>query len=170
MSRWNIANPKTDLARAPGLQLSPWKYYGCSMSANTSSDAANPRGQPETGRIGIFWWWKGKLLTVTSSVGEGDKAGGIVDSKFAHIDTWPEFQKRHLELQDVGYEDVARGRVVYLVKSRTFRVLMDKTLFQPRIQTKIIQAFKLPEARVRFKTDSHYTTDAADLEKLFRDD
>ena len=68
-----------------------------------------PTGQPETGQIGIFWWWKGKLLAATNPVEDGELACGKVDSKLAHVKTWPVLQKRHRGLRLLDYEEVPRG-------------------------------------------------------------
>jgi len=126
-------------------------------------------GQPHSGRIGIFWWFAGRLLASTCRVEQGIAGGGSVDSQFSHVETWRVLQRRYPKLRTLDYEDVSRGRVVYLHRSKRFRVLMDKVLFQPHIQTTILKRFGLPKSRTRFLTDQHYTTDPKEIERLFDD-
>ena len=110
------------------------------------------------------------MLSVISPVDEGTALNGIVDAAFAHIDTWPVLQRRHAELRVLEYEDVPRGRVLFLQRQKRFRVLMDKALFRPAIKAAIRKAFALPKARTEFKTDAHYTTDPAAIERLFEEE
>jgi len=128
-----------------------------------------PTGQPVTGRIGIFWWHDGKLLATKCRVDEGEAASGTIDSRFAHIETWTTLQKCRPKLRILEYEDVPRGRVVFLQASKRFRVLMDRVLFSPKIKTAILKAFGLLKSRTSFVTDQHYTTDPKDLDRLFND-
>lgn len=139
------------------------------MSKHSSTRREFPTGQPVTGRIGIFWWHEGKLLALVCRVDEGECAAGTVDSRFAHIESWPLLQKQHPRLRGLEYEDVPRGRVIFLSATRRFRVLMDKTLFQPDIKAAILDRFSLPKGRTRFVRDHHYTTDPKDLDRLFDD-
>ena len=120
------------------------------------------------GKIGIFWWHNGRVLSAISPVAEGTAVNGIVDSAFAHVDTWPNLQKRHRELRDLEYEDVPRGRVLFLQRQNKFRVLLDKKLLEPAIKAAICQTFGLPKAgtEFEFKTDSHYTTDPVAIARL----
>lgn len=92
-----------------------------------------------------------------------------MDSRFAHIETWPVLQKRYPKLRALEYEDVPRGRVIYLQATKRFRVLMDKVLFQDGIKAAILDRFSLPNSRTSFVRDHHYTTDPRDLDRLFDD-
>jgi hypothetical protein len=139
------------------------------MSKQSSIKRGLASGQPVTGKIGIFWWFAGRLLASVCRVEEGDAAGGTVDSKFAHVETWPVLQKCHPELRAMEYEDVPRGRVVYLQRSKRFRVLMDKVLFKSHIKVEILEKFGLPKSRTKFLKDQHYTTDPKMIERLFDD-
>ena len=122
-----------------------------------------------TGRVGIFWRWEGKLLAVTNSIRHGESAGGVVDSKLAHAETWRLLQDRHPELRPLEYDAVPRGRVLYLRRGGVFRVLMDKRLFQSQTMTAIRRRFRLPKGKTTFGTDPHYTTDPDELNRLFDD-
>ena len=139
------------------------------MSSQSSTGRGLPTGQPVTGKIGIFWWHAGRLLASVCRLDEGDAADGRVDSRFAHIEAWPVLQKRYPKLRALEYEDVPRGRVIYLQATMRFRVLMDKVLFQHEIKAAILDRFRLPKSRTSFVRDHHYTTNPADLDRLFDD-
>ena len=139
------------------------------MSKQSSTKNELPTGQPVTGMIGIFWWHDARLLALVCRVDEGDVAGGTVDSKFAHIETWSVLQKRYYKLRALEYEDVPRGRVIYLQSAKRFRVLMDKVLFQHGIKAAILDRFTLPKSITSFVRDHHYTTDPKDIDRLFGD-
>ena len=59
--------------------------------------------QTPVGRIGIFWWHNGRLLSAIGTVDEGETVSGIVDSKFTHIETWLDLQRHHPELRGLEY-------------------------------------------------------------------
>lgn len=120
------------------------------MSKHSSTKPEILTGQPVTVRIGIFWWYEGRLLALVCRVDEGECEAGTVDSRFAHIDSWPRIQKQHQGLRCREYEDVPRGRVIFLTATRRFRVLMDKTLFRPAIKAEIGDTFTLPQPRTTF--------------------
>jgi|GEM_PF-167968 len=139
------------------------------MSSQSPSKRSLSRGKPVTGRVGIFWWWEGRLLAVATSISEGETASGVVDSKLAHAQTWRLLQDRHPELRALEYDTVPRGRVLHVRRNRVFRVLMDKRLFQPRTMTAIRRRFRLPKGKTTFETDPHYTTDPDELNRLFEE-
>jgi hypothetical protein len=119
-----------------------------------------------SGKIGIFWWYDETLLASVCHVDEGEVAGGTVDSKFNHVGSWPALQKRHPRLRKLEYDDMPRGRVIYVRKSKKFRVLMDKALFQPHIKAVIMAWFGLAKSQTSFLTDEHYTTDLVEIDRM----
>jgi len=139
------------------------------MSANSSSKRSISRSKPITGRIGIFWWWKGRLLAVTSSISDGESTAGVVDSKLAHATAWRLFQSRIRRLRKTEYDVVPRGRILFVKGSSLFRVLMDKRLFRPSVMAAIRRRFRLPKQKTTFQTDAHYTTDTDTLSRLLED-
>ena len=44
---------------------------------------------------------------------------------------------------------------------------MDKVLHEPKIKRAILKKFDLPAAKTKFLTDSHYTTNPEELNRLF---
>ena len=126
--------------------------------------SANPNTQP---KVGVFWIFKGKLLKFETAVDDGTEYGGVVNGRFNHIDYWPMLQRRNPELRLLEYQEVPRGRVMFIKKTKKFRVLMDKVLHTPRNKQSLLKAFNLPKTKTAFGTDPHYTTDAAELDRLF---
>ena len=121
----------------------------------------------EAGSVGIFWWWQGQVLSSSVPLAEGEAFGKVLNSPFNHMETWPAFQRQEPGLRNLDYENVPRGRVQFLKTRKQFNVLMDKTLFHPRIRTAILKTFRLPRGRTTFQTDPHYTTDVEELNQLF---
>lgn len=132
----------------------------------TMASVSEASAQP---KVGIFWVHDGKLLSAVTSLDKGAHSPYSIDSPFDHIDYWARFQKEQPELVQLGYEDVPRGRVLFLKEEKRFSVYMDKRLHVPRTKKLILAAFALPKTQTKFLTDPHYTTDPAELDWLFED-
>jgi hypothetical protein len=117
--------------------------------------------------VGIFWVFEGKLLAYTCAPAEGIQNEWSINGQHDHVDYWPTFQRQHPNLRNVEYEDVPRGRVLFLKKTSTFCVYMDKRLHKPAIKKLILAGFNLPPKLTKFLTDPHYTTDPDDLDRIF---
>lgn len=136
-----------------------------SSNARTSGKA---RAQPvASGKIGIFWVYHGKLLATAFGLNAGMKYGDALNGPTDHVKYWPVFQARYAALRDLEYQDVPRGRVLFMQPTRQFRVYMDKTLHKTAIKSALRKAFSLPASRTHFLTDAHYTTDEQELNQLF---
>lgn len=120
-------------------------------------------------KVGIFWFYKNKLLCSGVAVERGIVTFGAVDSPEDHVHYWPELQLLYPELEEREYFELPRGRIVYKKRTKTFAVYLDKFLLKPRIQAALIKEFSLPKSKTRFVADSHYTTGPEDLERLFKD-
>ena len=120
-------------------------------------------------KVGIFWVYHGELLSARTGLDEGIHMADSIDSPHHHDGYWSRLQGQHTELRYVRYEEVPRGRVVFVKKSKRFSVYMDKRLHRPRFKRLILECFDLPKSRTRFLTDPHYTTDPAELDRLFGD-
>lgn len=117
--------------------------------------------------IGIFWVFNGKLIKLAAPLEKGTHTAEGIDSPFNHYDSWPALQSKCPELRDLGYEDVPRGRVLFLRKSKRFSVYMNKALQRPSIKKLILIKFHLPKTKTQFLTDPHYTTDPKELDRMF---
>ena len=93
----------------------------------------------------------------------GDAINGLTD----HVKYWPQFQKLHPELRSLEYQDVPRGRVLFMKPGRKFHVYMDKVLHNSKTKRALLEEFELPVSRTKFLKDAHYTTDPEELERMF---
>lgn len=117
--------------------------------------------------VGIFWWYQGQLLIGAVPLAQGIDDGVFINGPHNHLTTWPAIQRRHLSLRHVEYDEIPRGRVLFVKRDKRFCVYMDKVLFTEPIQRAILKAFHLRQAQTRFRTDLHYTTDPRELDRLF---
>ena len=124
---------------------------------------------PQPGKVGIFWVFKGKLLAATYPLQDGEEYGDAINGLTDHVKYWPQFQKLHPELRQLEYQDVPRGRVLFMQPTGKFHVYMDKTLHSLKNKRALIKKFELPGPSTQFLMDAHYTTDLSELEKLFGD-
>ena len=122
--------------------------------------------QSPAGKVGIFWVFNGKVLAAAYDLSAGQPYGDAINGLTDHVKHWPHFQKLHPELRDKEYQDVPRGRVLFMRLTRKFHVYMDKVLHTTKTKRDLLKAFELPRA-ARFLMDPHYTTDWEDLERLF---
>lgn len=127
------------------------------------------RPQPIS-RVGIFWWWRSRLLAESVAVAAGVAFNGVVHGGRDHVKVWPRFQRRYPALIDTDYIDIPRGRVLYLQSEEQFIVYLDPKLATPRVKAAVLAAFALPRRSTKFEFDPHYTTDHAALDRMFGGD
>lgn len=121
-------------------------------------------------RVGIYWWWRGRLLAETVALSEGVPFGGVVQGGRDHVKVWPRFQRQFPALRDTDYIHVPRGRVLYLQAERRFIVHLDRTLATPKIKAALLAEFRLPRRATAFEFDPHYITDPDALDRMFGED
>ena len=117
--------------------------------------------------LGIFWVFKGKLLKAETLLKDGIEDAEVINAKHDHVSFWRVFRYRVPGLRKLEYEQVPRGRVLFMKTPKKFCVYMDQTLHRPAIKKLILAQFHLPKTRTTFLTDSHYTTDPEELERMF---
>ena len=136
-------------------------------SVPESSDCrvvARPKIQP---RLAIFWVFRRRLLKADTPLERGIHTREAINGQFDHLDFWPVLQRLWPEFRGLQYEEVPRGRILFLKADRTFCVYMDKSLHTPEIKRLLLEEFDLPRAGTKFLTDPHYTTDPEELDRLF---
>ena len=133
----------------------------------TKAPSSSRQGEPQ---IGIFWVFEGRLLKASSPVAAGIDSPVSVDSRYDHIAFWSVLQIRNLALRSLQYDQVPRGRILFLKEKGRFCVYMDKKLRTARIKRMILEAFALPAGKTVFITDGHYVTDDQELSRLFPQD
>jgi hypothetical protein len=132
-----------------------------------SKIARRPAKKAASGKIGIFWVFRGKLLAATYALAGVTEYGDAINSPTDHVSHWPQFQSQHPALRNLEYQDVPRGRVLFQKPTRKFCVYMDKALHNPKTKRAILKEFELPGSLTRFLADAHYTTDPEELNRLF---
>lgn len=125
---------------------------------------------PVRGKVGIFWVFRGHLLAATFNVSEGEPFGDAINGRTDHVHYWPTLREQHPPLRHLEYQDVPRGRVLYMQPTGKFLVYLDRAIQTAANQRAILKEFQLPPAKTRFLSDPHYTTDPEELARLFQPD
>lgn len=121
-------------------------------------------------KIGIFWVYKNTVLGITEDISQGFKGyNGLIDSNFDHVNIWEmlELKKQFLELQNMEYEQIPRGRILFSSKQNKHIIYMDKTLFESAIKKHIAHFFNFNINQATWKKDLHYNIDQTYLNNLF---
>lgn len=118
-------------------------------------------------KVGIFWYFKGRVIGTSVSPSNGVDTGNFVDSPVNHYDYWPHLQSSVASLKAHDYIDIPRGRALLRKRDKTLVIYMDGVLFQKAAKAKIKAFFGATNSRCIFKRDEHYTTDEAALATLF---
>jgi hypothetical protein len=122
-------------------------------------------------KIGIFWYYQQSVIGKAVTLEEGaEGVSGIIDSPDNHVDYWEAqqgFCARFPKLMGKEYQDIPRGRVLYLVNGGKALVYLDKKLLKDIIKKRIMEFFELDAGKVQWRTDLHYTTSKKELARLF---
>ena len=73
-----------------------------------------------------------------------------------HVNYWEELCKLNVELLDMEYEEIPRGRVIYNSLSNKTIVYIDAKLFKKSIAKQIAVFFELNFDDVIWQKDPHY--------------
>ena len=107
--------------------------------------------------MGIFWHYKKKLLTYSFPVNEVPEQSGFIDVGMGHYDLWSTFQKLDRDLKDVEYEELPRGRILYDVANKIYKVYASSTMILTEgFQDLVLHTFNLPKTATVFESDLHY--------------
>ena len=111
-------------------------------------------GGPE---VGIFWVFKGKPLIAGDPLSEAPRRGDIKGTSDTHLHMWKAYQQAGVVPEDVGYDEVPRGRVEYNVKTRQFHIIADPCILtDPSALSNISERLRLPSSQTQTGTDEHY--------------
>lgn len=121
--------------------------------------------------IGVFWVYRGMVFGQAEHVALGTEAvPGLTDSRLEHVELWEQMtsaKRLFPELATMEYQQVPRGRVLWQRKEDRHLIYLDKTLYSQKIFTAIAEFFQFKRSQAVWKTDSHYTTAADELDRLF---
>lgn len=125
-------------------------------------------------KIGIFWVYDGVVFGKAVGLNVGAEGVlGKIDSQDNHAAVWENERPWSLvsaALSGVGYEEVPRGRVLFLSKQERPLVYVDKVLMNSESRLKIAQFFEFNPKDAHWQSDAHYTTSKSDLDALFSDE
>lgn len=106
--------------------------------------------------LGIFWLLKDNLVIEAVPLSQGEDYDLSVTFPGSHIEIWQRLQAQGRVPRETGYEEFARGRIVYQTRAREFLLLADRCILQaPAVVVRLKQALHLPED-TKLGTDDHY--------------
>ncbi len=115
------------------------------------------RNANEEPRVGIFWWFRGKLIIDSTPLSQAEPYGNALTHATGHIEFWTEQQKRGALPEDIEYEEPPRGRVNYDKRDERFFLRADRCILEASdVVRQLISALKLPPKRTSIGPDAHY--------------
>ena len=112
---------------------------------------------PRQPKIGIFWYYRKKLLTYSQPVADVAEDCGFIDVAMGHIDFWKTLQKLDPTLKDLEYEEIPRGRVLFDAGKKRYKVYSSKKLIaDPAFRKLVLRTFNLTVSETAFVSDLHY--------------
>lgn len=110
-------------------------------------------------KIGIFWYFKNQVIGIAHHFNQSDQDSlGLIDSTYNHVECWDTLKQSFPNLQELEYEDIPRGRVIYNTKKQNTYVYMDAKLFKTLIAKQIAAFFELDFDSIIWMKDPHYKT------------
>jgi hypothetical protein len=107
--------------------------------------------------VGIFWWFRGKLIFDASPLNRAEKYGDCLTHSRSHIDHWTGLQQRHEVPPEIEYEEAPRGRVMWNTASKRSLILADRCILRDKaVLDKIIRTMRLEAGGTDTGTDAHY--------------
>lgn len=121
--------------------------------------------------IGVFWHYKKIILGKRISPQQGiERVKGLIDSPYDHMNVWQEVRYLRPELSFMDYDEVARGRALYVTARHGLMIYMDRSLFSKKCKESIRRFFGAHENTVLWRADDHYTTEPRNINFLFESD
>ena len=123
--------------------------------------------------IGVFWIHRGAVFGKAVPLDEGvEGVPSIIDCEVNHVDVW-EFDKPWLAIDPLfsqrEYQDVPRGRVLFLARQKRPLVYADKTLLNAVGKNRIASFFGFDVGAAVWKSDAHYSTSGDEIGRFFDD-
>ncbi len=107
--------------------------------------------------LGIFWIDGNNVRSFSVPLEKAEHEGGYGNYAHGHAQMWPFIQRVHSHLRNWSYEEIPRGRVVYVVKTETFHLLVPtRFLTDKTLHDELMRRYQLPPDRVVVLADEHY--------------
>lgn len=108
--------------------------------------------------IGLFWIVKDQIVAFVYPLADlTPDSLGFVNPPTDHDTVWHHVQAAHPSTRGKDYFEVPRGRVIYSVPYRQFRVVTSSAIANNRtLVFRIARQFHIPPARLIAVADAHY--------------
>jgi hypothetical protein len=109
-------------------------------------------------RIGIFWLVGDRLILKVGPLSDFERNGDTLSFPQSHISYWATLhQSKHVP-SDSDYNKYPRGRVVFDVRSRRFKIFADYCILEKKeILHQIIKTMRLPHRQTDALPDDDYS-------------
>lgn len=121
---------------------------------------------PTAPAVGIFWRVADCLVIERSVLAQAEAYGDCLTHAGGHYERWEAWQLLGpaglraaglpTEIGVSEYDDWPRGRVVYEVPARRFKLYADRRLQRPEVIARLREAFGLVAVQVMVRGDPHY--------------
>lgn len=109
-------------------------------------------------KIGKFWYYY-KVMGMAHDFSISDQDSlGLIDSPYTHVEYWEQLKLSNLNLVELEYKEIPRGRLIYNVNMQKYFVYMGTKLLKRTIANQIAEFFELDFDVVISKKDPHYKT------------
>jgi hypothetical protein len=116
-----------------------------------------PRTEKPEPRVGIFWFFDGKLILDATPISMAEAYGTALTHPTGHINYWTQLQHEGVVPAEIEYEEPPRGRAVYDQREQRFHLLADKCILNRRdVVGQIMDAMHLPPGKTTEGRDEHY--------------
>ena len=118
--------------------------------------AGRSSGDSKLGRVGIFWWHRGRLFCHSTPISTAEPYGDTVGDPMSHMDYWRQLQLTGQVRPEIEYDEPPRGRVVYNSTTQSFLLLADRCILgRAVIIEQIMRELRLPKI-TKMESDAHY--------------
>src|SRR5450755_2941299 len=109
-------------------------------------------------RIGIFWLVGDRLTMKIGPISDFERDGDILSFPQSHIAHWATLHKSKYVPFDSDYKKYPRGRVVFDLRSRRFKIFADYCILEKKeILHQIIRLMRLPHRQTDALPDDDYS-------------
>jgi|ERR1700722_12739267 len=107
--------------------------------------------------IGIFWVVGKRLLIDSTPVAKAEDYADFKIHGADHYTIWEKFKQMGEVAQELEYDDVPRGRVMYNPKTDKYLLLADRCILKnPSLLNRIEAKMNLPDKKTDLDSDAHY--------------
>lgn len=108
-------------------------------------------------QVGVIFFFDRKLWIESTPLGKAGIYGECKIHDGNHIDYWDSLMSESLVPQDEEYQNVPRGRVVFNVSTKRYRLMLDRCILRRKSVVAVIKRqMGLPQKTTDTDTDSHY--------------